>query len=121
MQKKLTALAALAAASLSSAFAADITTYGVINTGLSYTRADTSVSETTDTFEMDTGNYLGSRFGLKGSEEINDRLTVGFVLENGFSSDTARSATAADSSAAKRAFGCGTTFSGRSVSGASPR
>ena len=88
MQKKLTALAALAAASLSSAFAADITTYGVINTGLSYTRADTSVSETTDTFEMDAGNYLGSRFGLKGSEEINDRLTVGFVLENGFSSDT---------------------------------
>ena len=88
MQKKLTALAALAAASLSSAFAADITTYGVINTGLSYTRADASVSETTDTFEMDTGNYLGSRFGLKGSGEINDRLTVGFVLENGFSSDT---------------------------------
>lgn len=71
-----------------SALAADLTVYGVVNTGLSYTHAETSVSESTDTFELDSGNYLGNRFGLKGEETISPDLKAGFILENGFSADT---------------------------------
>ena len=41
-----------------------------------------------DEFTMESGQMAGSRFGIKGTEEITDGLTVGFVLENGFNSDT---------------------------------
>lgn len=37
---------------------------------------------------MKTGTNSGSRFGLKGEEELGNGLKVGFVLENGFDSDT---------------------------------
>ena len=39
------------------------------------------------TFEMASGNYTGNRVGIKGSEDLGNGLTVGFVLENGFDSD----------------------------------
>ena len=38
-------------------------------------------------FEMASGNYTGSRFGLKGTEELGNGMKVGFVLENGFDAD----------------------------------
>lgn len=65
-----------------------VTLYGIVNTGLSYTHQKTAPGKSTDTVQMDSGNYLGSRFGLKGEEKITDTTSVGFILENGFSSDT---------------------------------
>ena len=44
--------------------------------------------ESEDTFGMSTGVASGSRWGMKGTEDLGNGLTVGFVLENGFSSDT---------------------------------
>lgn len=38
-------------------------------------------------FEMASGNSSGSRFGIKGQEALDNGLTIGFVLENGFKSD----------------------------------
>lgn len=38
-------------------------------------------------FEMGSGQSTGSRFGLKGTEEISEGLKVGFVLEHGFNVD----------------------------------
>lgn len=38
-------------------------------------------------FEMGSGQSTGSRFGLKGTEEISEGLKVGFVLEYGFNVD----------------------------------
>lgn len=36
---------------------------------------------------MKTGQNSGSRFGLKGTEDLGNGLKVGFVLENGFTAD----------------------------------
>ena len=41
----------------------------------------------TDTYQMKSGQNSGSRFGLKGVEDLGNGLKVGFVLENGFTAD----------------------------------
>lgn len=78
----------LAAASAS---AADVTLYGVLDTGLKYTHSRVDTFERdgdgTDSFEMASGILSGSRFGLRGTEEISPGLRIGFNLENGFDSD----------------------------------
>lgn len=91
MQKKTwIATAALAAIALS-ATAAQVEVYGRIDTGLSYTHTkytDLGQSFSDDKFSMDSGNSTSSRWGLRGSEDLGNGLKAGFVLENGFGSDT---------------------------------
>lgn len=70
-----------------SAVAADVTLYGVVDTGLRYTHVNPADGATSNKFEMKSGQQAGSRWGLKGAEEIGDGLKVGFVLESGFNSD----------------------------------
>lgn len=87
--KKQTLLAAslLCAASVS-ASASDIQVYGVLDYGLTWqdrTNADGSDSAA---LQMTSGQYIGSRFGIKGIETLANGLKVGFVLENGFGADT---------------------------------
>lgn len=88
-KKSLIAVAALSALA-GSAMAADVTIYGRIDTGFRYSQVDYDVPTVDDktTFEMATGNSTGNRVGIKGSEDLGNGLTVGFVLENGFDADT---------------------------------
>ena len=88
MKKTLLALAVLGTVA-GSAMAADVTLYGRIDTGLRYTNVDSDFQNIDDasSFEMTSGNYTGSRFGLKGEEDLGNGLKVAFVLENGFDSD----------------------------------
>ena len=88
-KKSLIAVAALSALA-GSAMAADVQIYGRIDTGLRYSQVDYDVPTVDDktTFEMATGNSTGNRVGIKGSEDLGNGLTVGFVLENGFDADT---------------------------------
>ena len=88
MKKTLLALAVLGTVA-GSAMAADVTLYGRIDTGLRYTYVDSDFQNIDDasSFEMTSGNYTGSRFGLKGEEDLGNGLKVAFVLENGFDSD----------------------------------
>lgn len=88
MKKTLVALAA--ATAMCSASAASVTLYGVVDTGFAYnsTDWDKAGSETENSFEMASGQRSGSRFGMKGVEELGNGLTVGFVLESGISTDT---------------------------------
>ena len=88
MKKTLAALAVLTAFA-GSAYAADVTLYGRMDLGLRYTHADGDEAhkDAANTFEMAAGNYSGSRFGLKGTEDLGNGLKVGFVLENGFEAD----------------------------------
>ena len=83
MKKTLAAVAVLGAFA-GTALAADVTLYGKIDGGLNYTHVSSSNS---DDFTFKSGQNSGSRFGLKGTEQIADGLTVGFQLENGFSVD----------------------------------
>ena len=86
MKKTLAAVAVLGAFA-GTALAADVTLYGKIDAGLNYTHAKTDGSAASDDFSMKSGQNSGSRFGLKGTEQIADGLTVGFQLENGFNID----------------------------------
>ncbi len=86
MKKTLAAVAVLGAFA-GSALAADVTLYGVIDTGLNWTQSKTTDLNTTDKFSMASGQNSGPRFGLKGTEELGDGWKVGFNLENSFNSD----------------------------------
>ena len=91
MKKTLAAVAVLGAFA-GSALAADVTIYGRIDTGLGYTNTekfDQNGVKTTDdsALSMISGGSTTSRFGIKGSEEISENLTVGFVLEKGLTID----------------------------------
>lgn len=90
MKKTLAALAVLGAFAAGSAYAADVTLYGVVDLGLKYTHADSDKQgeDATDKLEMKSGSQSGSRFGLKGSEDLGNGMKVGFVLENGFEADS---------------------------------
>ena len=92
--KKTFVAAAVLGAMASTAFAADVTLYGVVDLGLNYTQtktsgfADATKNVTNDSFAMGSGQNSGSRFGLKGTEDLGNGYKVGFVLENGFKADT---------------------------------
>lgn len=89
MKKTLAAVAVLGAFA-GSAFAADVTLYGRVDAGLLYQRVDADIAHQAaeNSWGLESGNMTGSRFGVKGSEQITDDITVSFTLENGFKSDT---------------------------------
>ena len=91
MKKTLLALA-LMGAMAGTASADQVTMYGSIDLGLDFTsiagdhnQALEGVSDST--LKMGSGQNSGNRFGLKGTEDLGNGLTVGFVLENGFNGD----------------------------------
>lgn len=88
MKKNLAAVSVLGAFA-GSALAADVQLYGILDTGVGYSHIDmdTSGVDDVDSFEMKSGVGSGSRWGLKGTEDLGNGLTVGFILENGFDSD----------------------------------
>lgn len=90
MKKTLAAVAVLGAFA-GSVLAADVQLYGVVDTGLRYTHFDGDAAaagyDAVDKFEMKSGQQSGSRFGFKGTEDLGNGLTVGFILENQFNSD----------------------------------
>ena len=89
--KKTLAAAAVLGAFAGSALAADVQLYGIVDTGLRYTHFDADSAaagyDATDSFGIQSGNQSGSRFGFKGTEDLGNGLTVGFILENQFNSD----------------------------------
>ena len=96
MKKTLIAVAALSAMA-ASAMAANVTIYGVIDTGFHFSHASTKwesaqfgnvTTPSVNKFDMATGQNSGSRLGFKGVEELGNGMKVGFILENGFKSDT---------------------------------
>ena len=93
MKKTLAAVAVLGAFA-GSAVAADVTLYGIIDTGLNFVNTKTTSSEealkvdSVNKFSMASGQNSGNRWGLKGKEDLGNGVKVGFVLESGFDSDT---------------------------------
>ena len=89
MKKTLAAVAVLGAFA-GSALAADVQLYGIVDTGVGYNHVDVDGlgdGQDIDTFQMKSGQASGPRWGLKGTEDLGNGLTVGFILEDGFSSD----------------------------------
>lgn len=96
MKKTLAAVAVLGTFA-GTALAADVTLYGKVDYGFVYSETNNALTEDaktgaifqadTDSFGLQSGVSSGSRFGLKGSEQISEGLTVGFQLEQGFNAD----------------------------------
>ena len=84
-KKSLVAVAVLGAAAFS-AQAADVTLYGLVDYGVNWTQVDTN-GDKTDSFGLQSGQNSGSRFGLKGVEDLGNGYKVGFNLENAFNAD----------------------------------
>ncbi|MXN73906.1 porin [Burkholderia sp. 4701] len=85
--KKL-ALSTLSLALLGAAGAAQaqssVTLYGVIDTSITYVHGNGGQGN--NLWSMGSGNLQGSRFGLKGAEDLGGGLKAIFQLENGFDS-----------------------------------
>ncbi len=91
MKKQMIALA-VAGALTGAALAADVSVYGLIDTGLVYSGTEFGgngdAPADTHSFSMKSNVLAGSRFGFKGSENLGNGYSVEFQLENGFDSDT---------------------------------
>ncbi len=99
MKKSIIAHAALLAAGglfTNAASAADVQLYGYVDLGLSYTHtsldAESSAARTADSssegaLSLRSNVNKGSRWGLKGSEDLGNGWEAGFVLESGFTPD----------------------------------
>ena len=83
MKKTLIAAAVMAASGVAFA-ASNVTLYGVIDTGLLVSK----VKHKDTLVQMSTGFDSGSRWGIKGVEDLGNGYAVGFQLEQGFDSDT---------------------------------
>ncbi|WP_354683362.1 porin [Cupriavidus necator] len=89
MKMKLFA-AAVAALAAGGAYAqSSVTLYGVVDAGLEYN--SNSGASGDNLFRMTSGNQSGSRWGLRGVEDLGGGLKGVFVLESGFEVDTGRS------------------------------
>ena len=88
MKKPLVAAALLGPFAASAFAAPSVTMYGLIDTGIYYNhyRADDGKTSSTDTVSMKSGQNSGSRWGLKGTEDLGS-AKVSFILENGFNDD----------------------------------
>lgn len=91
MKNKIIALA-LTSAGLIGASAAhaqsSVTLYGVIDAGVSYVNHSAVTGGSKSLFKYDDGVAQGSRWGLKGNEDLGGGMSANFVLENGFNSGT---------------------------------
>ena len=57
-----------------------VTLYGIVDAGLTYTNNQKGAKN----FQQTSGKLSGSRWGLKGTEDLGDSLKAVFTLENGF-------------------------------------
>lgn len=89
MKKTLLAMGVLGAFSSLAFAASNVTLYGVIEEGVLVQKAkhqDTTV-------QLKSGFDQGSRWGIKGVEELGNGYAVGFILEQGFNADNGGEAT----------------------------
>ena len=89
MKKTLIAMAAVAVAGAASA---QVTLYGILDYGYQTTTTETAAGvQTAATSGMSTGVQSGSRWGMKGSEDLGGGLTASFQLESSITADTGAS------------------------------
>lgn len=91
MKMKLFA-AAVAALAAGGAYAqSSVTLYGVVDAGVEYANHQPGVSGSHDVVRLNSGGMSGSRWGLRGVEDLGGGLKGVFVLESGFNVDTGTS------------------------------
>jgi predicted porin len=81
MKKSLLALVALSAFAGAAHAQSSVTLYGIIDAGILFNNNAGGQRQ----YQQSSGVLQGSRFGMKGSEDLGGGLKAIFVLENGFS------------------------------------
>lgn len=88
---------ATTAAGLASGIAcaqSSVTVYGLVDNGITYQNSSTTLGSTTggrSAVKMSTGVWLGSRFGLKGAEDLGGGFKAIFQLEAGVNTNNGTS------------------------------
>lgn len=80
--------ALLAAAASSAVCAASVSIGGMYDTGLKYTFANDGIHGTETALGMESSMLDSSRFAIRAHEDISDQLSVGFIAESGFKTDS---------------------------------
>nr|WP_315427281.1 porin [uncultured Albidiferax sp.] len=88
MKKSLIALAVLASTGAAMA-QSSVTLYGIADVNLQSSKVTNGVRQTA----LESGGVSGSRWGIKGSEDLGGGLKANFVLEGGFNIDDGTSRT----------------------------
>jgi predicted porin len=86
MKKAILATAVLGGVSLGAQAQSSVTLYGLIDAGISYVNNARAGTGNGSLVKYDDGVASGSRWGLRGSEELGGGLKALFVLESGFNS-----------------------------------
>ncbi|WP_232624426.1 porin [Paraburkholderia ginsengisoli] len=68
-----------------------VTLYGLIDAGIMYTSNATKGSSHGPLWQATSGTINGSRFGLRGAEDVGGGMKALFVLESGFNVETGQS------------------------------
>lgn len=100
MKKSLLALAVLGAFAGAASAQSSVTLYGVADANVTAAKGGGE-----RLWSLGSGGLNGSRFGLRGSEDLGGGLKANFVLENGFSIDTGAQGNAGTSTATGPATG----------------
>ncbi|CAN7589925.1 porin [Caballeronia sp. LjRoot31] len=80
------AMAAFAASATSAQAQSSVTLYGLVDAGISYVNHSAVGNGSSKNFKYDDGVAQGSRWGLRGAEDLGGGLKAIFTLENGFNS-----------------------------------
>ena len=83
-------LAALATATSAAHAQTSVTLYGTIDTGITYVHNASGNNSLWSLGNTSAGNLSGTRWGLKGSEDLGAGLKAIFQLESGFDSSTGK-------------------------------
>ncbi len=85
MKKSLLAAALLAGlSSVAHAETTSVELYGILDAGVGYTKIKGNDGFSASRFGAVQGNQSGSRFGMRGKEDLGDGLSAIFTLEGGF-------------------------------------
>lgn len=91
MQKSILALAVLGAFAGAASAQSSVTLYGRVGTNITYSTPGDNVNNGDSVWRMDEGGsstgMAGSRWGLRGTEDLGGGLRAYFVLESGFNAD----------------------------------
>ncbi|HYD59953.1 MAG TPA: porin [Noviherbaspirillum sp.] len=85
MKKQVLLLVSSAALAAGAAAQSNVMIYGVADVGVNYT--DFKRGAAGNTLSLDSGGSQGSRFGLRGSEDLGGGLSAQFTLEGGYTID----------------------------------
>jgi predicted porin len=86
LNKKVLATALLATFAGAAHAQSSVTLYGIIDAGISYANHVKNGNTHDDLVKYDDGVAQGSRWGMRGTEDLGGGLKAIFVLENGFNS-----------------------------------